>query len=99
MDGNVSVDLFLAPGGFRSADKNWRWKCRLGVGSISAPREAGDPRILGPGQAVVYESAIRVLDGMEEIDEFRAKVAPVMEGELIASWRSGRGDGSVRVVG
>jgi hypothetical protein len=47
----------------------------------------------------VYESAIRVLDGMEEIDEFRAKVAPVMEGELIASWRSGRGDGSVRVEG
>ena len=43
-------------------------------------REAGDLRILEPGQKVVYDCEIRVLDGMEEIDEFRAKVAGVMEG-------------------
>ena len=43
-------------------------------------REAGDLRMLEPGESVVYKSEISVLDGMAEIDEFRATVAGVMAG-------------------
>lgn len=44
-------------------------------------RAAGDLRVLEPGESVSYENQIGVLDGIEEIDEYRARVAEVMEGE------------------
>ncbi len=44
-------------------------------------RAAGDLRVLEPGESVTYENEIGVLDGSGEIDEYRARVAEVMEGE------------------
>ncbi len=58
---------------FQTQRSKLRWKGRLGVGFVSALREAGDLRILEPGQAIAYENEIRMLDGMEEMDEFRPR--------------------------
>jgi hypothetical protein len=44
-------------------------------------RAAGDLRVLEPGESVSYENQIGVLDGSEEIDEYRARVAGIMEGD------------------
>ncbi len=44
-------------------------------------RAAGDLRVLEPGESVSYDNEIGILDGLEEIDEYRARVAGVMGGD------------------